>query len=82
MRLTPTMREAVAIIKQDPKGRIYPEGGGYWATSLGRVGFSTHTIYALEKRGILRRLNMTSEPWRDGYELAEAAPAPQEGEGK
>lgn len=74
------MRASLVAIKVRGD-RAIPEGGGWWRGADGvrleyilpadgrTVPVTTGTIYALERRGYLARLNFRKHSWSDTYEV-------------
>lgn len=79
------MNRAIEVIRLGG-GTATPEGGGWWKGADGvrlrhqnvTLGgtytepVGTQTIYALTRRGLLKRTGKHRESWRDTYELVPA----------
>ena len=70
--LSGIMLDSLRLIA-DNGGEIHAQGGGFWGYADGtRTTINTHTVYALERRGLLMRMHMDSRYYRDGRMLTEA----------
>ena len=81
--LSTTMMAALAAI-HDHGGFACAMGGGWWKSLGGKLLYTkpglglasetirTQTIYALETRGMLARLNQDKRSWKDAYAVTEA----------
>jgi hypothetical protein len=73
MKLSPQMSSALAAISESG-GLAIPFGGGFWIGKGGETfdfANATQTIYALERRGLLKRLMKRKESWADTYEIVQ-----------
>lgn len=80
--LTDHMQLAIEAIS-DSGGRAIPAGGGFWSglnrqrityqhpTRREPYALQTATVYALTRRGILKRANKDARRWCDTYLLTE-----------
>jgi hypothetical protein len=73
--ITLQMKSVIDFIRENG-GSVSPDGGGFWRTTNERrltCANTTQTIYALAKRGLLRRANYHRMVWRDTYFVVEDA---------
>lgn len=67
--ITPTMRDALVLLWKSICRRVVPTGGGFWQVGEVTVPWSTTTVYALEDRGLLRKMERGVPRWTNKYEL-------------
>lgn len=69
LKITPTMRNALVLLWKSVFHRVVPTGGGFWSVGDVTVPWSTTTVYALEDRGLLHKLDIGAARWSSAYEL-------------
>lgn len=67
--VTPTMRDALVRIVVATPQSVFPSGGGFWQVGENVVPWSTSTVYALEDRGLLRKVQNGLPKWKSQFEL-------------
>lgn len=67
--VTPTMRDALVRIVTATPQSVFPSGGGFWQVGENVVPWSTSTVYALEDRGLLRKVQNGLPKWKSQFEL-------------
>ena len=83
LKLTATMQKALKVIAEGEGQVAVPKGGGYWTSADGELlefavddwrktdAVGTSTIYALEERGLLLRLDDGQPAHRLTYRITE-----------
>lgn len=79
MKLSPTQQKVVDTLRAHPGAPLVRIPGGFWTykgcpldeRSYPVWSVAVGTVRAMEQRGLLRRLNVYSEDWRDDRALVE-----------